>query len=229
MSRRAGRPVWIPPDLVGSCCATIWHSKGYDQGNAVMANRIVEKAWQWTERGRLPLIVDASSCTLGIAKEVRPYLSSDNLRKHAALTVIDSIVWAATELLPHLEMTRQIDSAVLHPTCSMRHLGDDGDLHTVAAACARDVRIPVYADCCGFAGDRGMLHRELTETATKREAEEVTAQPFDAHLSANRTCEIGMQHATGRPYRSVLIELERTTRPDAQLPKAPNRPPAGTR
>ena len=214
VSHRAGRPLWIPPDLVGSCCATIWHSKGYDEGNAVMANRIVEKAWEWTDHGRLPLIVDASSCTLGIAKEVRPYLSADNLRKHAALTVIDSIVWAATELLPHLEVTCQIDSAVLHPTCSMRHLGDDGDLHTVAAACARDVRIPVYADCCGFAGDRGMLHKELTETATRHEAEEVTAQSFDAHLSANRTCEIGMQHATGRPYRSVLIELERATRPN---------------
>jgi D-lactate dehydrogenase len=39
------------------------------------------------------------------------------------------------------------------------------------------------------------------------------ARGFDAHLSANRTCEIGMQHATGRPYHSVLIELERATRP----------------
>ena len=222
VSRQAGRPVWIPPDLVGSCCATIWHSKGYDQGNIVMANRIVERAWEWTDHGRLPLVVDASSCTLGIAKEIRPYLTAENLRRHSALRVVDSIVWAATELLPHLVITHRIDSAVLHPTCSMRHLGDDGDLHTVAAACAREVRIPVYAECCGFAGDRGMLHKELTEAATWHEAEEVTAQPFDAHLSANRTCEIGMQHATGRPYRSVLIELECCTRPDGPLGTEPN-------
>jgi D-lactate dehydrogenase len=40
----------------------------------------------------------------------------------------------------------------------------------------------------------------------------VGAREFDAYLSANRTCEIGMQHATGRPYHSVLIELERATR-----------------
>jgi D-lactate dehydrogenase len=94
----------------------------------------------------------------------------------------------------------------------MRHLGDDDDLRVVAAACARDVRIPVSAECCGFAGDRGMLHKELTETATMHEAAEVVAREFDAYLSANRTCEIGMQHATGRPYHSVLIELERATR-----------------
>jgi len=73
-----------------------------------------------------------------------------------------------------------------------------------------------------LAGDRGMLHKELTEAATWHEAEEVTARPFDAHLSANRTCEIGMQHATGRPYRSVLIELECCTRPNAPLGTEPN-------
>ncbi|NEE44822.1 FAD-binding oxidoreductase, partial [Streptomyces sp. SID8455] len=38
LSERAGKPVWIPGDVTGTCCATIWHSKGYDAGNRVMAN-----------------------------------------------------------------------------------------------------------------------------------------------------------------------------------------------
>ncbi|WP_327371162.1 FAD-binding and (Fe-S)-binding domain-containing protein [Streptomyces sp. NBC_01217] len=213
VSRRAGRPVWVPQNMAGSCCATIWHSKGYDDGNTVMANRIVEQAWEWTDGGRLPLIVDASSCTLGIGHEIRPYLTPENEEKHRALTIVDSIVWAATELLPHLKVTNRIDSAVLHPTCSMRHLGDVEELRAVAQFIAHDVSVPVYAECCGFAGDRGMLHKELTETATVHEAAEVTAGTFDAYLSANRTCEIGMQYVTGRPYQSVLLELERATRP----------------
>lgn len=213
VSRRAGRPVWIPSDMAGSCCATIWHSKGYDNGNTVMANRIVERAWEWTDGGRLPLIVDASSCTLGIGQEVTPYLTAENLRKHRALTVVDSVVWAATELLPHLEVTDPMDSAVLHPTCSMRHLKDVDQLQAVAEFIARDVQVPVYAECCGFAGDRGLLHKELTEAATAHEVAEVSSGTFDAYLSANRTCEIGMEHATGRPYQSVLLALERATRP----------------
>ena len=73
--------------------------------------------------------------------------------------------------------------------------------------------MPIYAECCGFAGDRGLLHKELTEAATTHEAAEVTSGTFDAYLSANRTCEIGMEHATGRPYQSVLLALERATRP----------------
>ncbi|WP_411110407.1 FAD-binding and (Fe-S)-binding domain-containing protein [Streptomyces sp. c-19] len=213
VSARAGRPVWIPDDVAGTCCATIWHSKGYERGNEVMANRIVEAAWGWTAGGTLPLVVDASSCTLGIAREVVPYLTEDNRALHAELTVLDSLVWAADELLPRLEVRRRVGSAVVHPTCSMRHLGDEEKLTELARACAEEVVVPADAGCCAFAGDRGMLHPELTAAATAREAAEVTARPFDAHLSANRMCEIGMDRATGRGYGSVLLALERATRP----------------
>ncbi|GGO41666.1 oxidoreductase [Streptomyces daqingensis] len=214
VSARAGRPVWIPDDVVGTCCATIWHSKGYEDGNTLMANRIVEAAWRWTDGGELPLVVDASSCTLGLGEEVVPYLTPANRKLHERLRVVDSVVWAAEELLPHLTVERRSGSAVLHPTCSQQHLGDTGQLRAVAEACAEEVVVPVDARCCGFAGDRGMLHKELTASATEREAAEVLSREFDAHLSANRMCEVGMDHATdGRGYRSVLLELERATRP----------------
>ncbi|MER5986305.1 FAD-binding and (Fe-S)-binding domain-containing protein [Streptomyces sp. NPDC001787] len=215
VSARAGKPVWIPEDVAGTCCSTIWHSKGYDAGNAVMANRIVEAAWGWTAGGKLPLVVDASSCTLGIAHEVVPYLTEDNLELHRELTVLDSLVWAADELLPELTVLRRTGSAVLHPTCSMEHLGDVAQLRTLAEACADEVVIPDDAGCCAFAGDRGMLHKELTASATAKEAAEVNSREYDAYLSANRMCEIGMDRATGRQYHSVLMELERATRPSA--------------
>ncbi|MET8727512.1 FAD-binding and (Fe-S)-binding domain-containing protein [Streptomyces parvus] len=213
VSGRAGKPVWIPEDVTGTCCATIWHSKGYDAGNRIMANRIVEAAWGWTAGGALPLVVDASSCTLGIAEEVVPYLTEDNRALHRELTVVDSLVWAAEELLPHLTVFRTAGSAVLHPTCSMEHLGDVGQLRALAEACAQEVVVPDDAGCCAFAGDRGMLHKELTDSATAKEAAEVGRRPYDAYLSANRMCEIGMERATGHPYRSALIELEHATRP----------------
>ncbi|MFG2594385.1 FAD-binding and (Fe-S)-binding domain-containing protein [Streptomyces sp. NPDC048462] len=213
VSARAGKPVWIPEDIAGTCCATIWHSKGYDTANAVMANRIVEAAWGWTAGGKLPLVVDASSCTLGIAHEVVPYLTEDNRALHRELNIVDSLVWAADELLPELTVLRRTGSAVLHPTCSMEHLGDVEHLRAVAQACAREVVVPDDAACCGFAGDRGMLHEELTASATAKEAAEVNTREYDTYLSANRMCEIGMDRATGRSYYSALIELERATRP----------------
>ncbi|MBA0052447.1 FAD-binding oxidoreductase [Streptomyces sp. AJS327] len=214
LSARAGRPVWIPDGVRGTCCATIWHSKGYAEGNAVMANRVVEAAWQWTDGGELPLVVDASSCTLGLAEEVVPSLTPANRKLHERLTIVDSLVWAADTLLPRLTVRRRTESAVLHPTCSMRHLGDVDALREVAGACAEEVTVPLDTRCCGFAGDRGMLHEELTASATRREAREVREGEFTAYLSANRMCEIGMDHATGGAgYRSVLLELEWATRP----------------
>ncbi|MGW2861093.1 FAD-binding and (Fe-S)-binding domain-containing protein [Streptomyces sp. NPDC001205] len=212
VSERAGHPVWIPDDVAGTCCATIWHSKGYARGNAVMANRIVEAAWGWTAGGRIPLVVDASSCTLGIAREVVPHLTEDNRELHRELTVVDSVVWAAS-LLPDLTILRTARSAVLHPTCSTRHLGDEAELRAVASACADEVVVPDAVRCCAFAGDRGMLHPELTASATSREAAEVRSRPYEAHLSANRMCEVGLERGTGRRYYSVILELERATRP----------------
>ena len=65
-----------------------------------------------------------------------------------------------------------------------------------------------------MAGDRGLLHPELVDAATRGRGRGGAASgSFDAHLSANRTCEIALEHATGRPYVSVVQLLEEVTRP----------------
>jgi D-lactate dehydrogenase len=78
---------------------------------------------------------------------------------------------------------------------------------------ANEVVTPAAAGCCGFAGDRGFLHTELTRSATAEEAEEVCARKFDAYLGSNRTCEIGLNLATGKDYESFVYLLEELTRP----------------
>jgi D-lactate dehydrogenase len=72
--------------------------------------------------------------------------------------------------------------------------------------------MPVEATCCGFAGDRGFLHPELVEAATAGEADEVRARHFDAHLCSNRTCEVGLERTTGRPWGSFVFLLEELSR-----------------
>ena len=85
-------------------------------------------------------------------------------------------------------------------------------LQRVAEALAADVYVPPSAYCCGCAGDRGMLHPELTAAATAPEAAEVTPRTFDAYVSSNRTCEIGLQQGIGRPYRSLVQLVEEQLR-----------------
>jgi D-lactate dehydrogenase len=78
---------------------------------------------------------------------------------------------------------------------------------------AEEAITPVSAECCGFAGDRGFLHPELTRSATADEAKDVRARRFDVYLGSNRTCEIGLNLATGEDYVSFVYLLEELTRP----------------
>jgi D-lactate dehydrogenase len=213
VSARAGLPLWIPGDVAGTCCATVWHSKGYAEGNRFMAERTADRFWAWSDGGRLPIIIDATSCTLGAGRELLPYLDDTRRSRHESLTIRDSLSWAAAYLLPQLQVRQKVPSASVHSTCSMQHLGVSDDLLTLAEAVAELVHVPAAMTCCAYAGDRGMLHPELTASATAREAEQVTAARCSTHLSANRTCEVGMEQATGSVYESVIFALEEATRP----------------
>ena len=85
-------------------------------------------------------------------------------------------------------------------------------LRALADALAEDVYVAPSATCCGFAGDRGISHPELTAAATADQAAELAGRDFDAHLSSNRTCEIGLSRATGAEYESFVFLLEELTR-----------------
>ena len=212
VSQRAGYPLHIPLDVVGNCCATIWHSKGYNTGNILMANRVVESMWRWSREGTLPIVCDASSCTLGLKQEVLDYLTHENRERHRRLQIYDSITWTDEKLLPHLTIKRKARTATAHPTCSMHTLGVDANLRKIANALAEKPFFPLTATCCAFAGDRGLLHEELTRSATREEAGEVMREDRELYLCANRTCEVGMEHATQAPYESFLFALEEFTR-----------------
>ena len=54
------------------------------------------------------------------------------------------------------------------PSCSAQHLGLAKKLHAIAAALADEAVVPAAAACCGFAGDRGFLHPELTAVGDRR-------------------------------------------------------------
>jgi len=213
VSERAGRPVWIPPDVTGTCCSTPFGSKGYADAHAFKANETIERLWTWTDGGALPVVMDATSCTLGLRDPGEGVLAEANAERHDSIEVIDSVEWVLERLLPELEVTGPFDSVAVHPTCSGRRLGLDRPLEKAVAAIADEVVVAAGAGCCGFAGDRGMLHPELTATATAEEAAELSVRPTARAASSNRTCEIGMERATGRAWDSVVSLVEEATRP----------------
>jgi len=203
---RAGVRVIVPDGIEAMCCSTPWTSKGYTAGRDVMADRVVAAVREATDGGRLPVVSDAASCTEGFA----------HIFDDAGIPVRteDAVAFVSRVVLPALgEVTPVVDSLVLHPTCSSTQMGLNPDLQRVADAVATTTTTPDAWGCCAFAGDRGMLHPELTASATAAEAAEVFTIGAEAHASCNRTCEIGMTRATGKDYRHVLELLEEATRP----------------
>jgi len=214
LSRRAGKPLWIPPDVAGLCCSTPWKSKGYGQGHKFMAQAVADALWRWSEGGALPIVVDAASCSLGLKEDIATQLEGARKEQYESLKIIDSIAWCR-ELLPNLRISRTLRRVAVHPTCSTTHLGLAGALKQIASHLADDVEVPIGTTCCGTAGDRGLLHPELVVSATREVKAVLDARPADAYLSANRTCEMGLRHATGRPYESFIYLLEELSRPEA--------------
>jgi D-lactate dehydrogenase len=199
LSERAGLPLWIPPDVAGVCCGVPWSSKGFADGHEVMATRAGEALGRWSDGGRLPVVVDATSCTQA-------------LRGVDGVEVLDSIEWVADRLLGRVQVGRTFPAVAVHSTCAAMHLGLTGKLASVVAACADDVVVPAAGGCCGMAGDRGWLHPELPASALRDVAGELDGYALDACVSSNRTCEIALHEVTGRAYVSFVQLLEELTR-----------------
>jgi D-lactate dehydrogenase len=209
LCERAGITLLVPEGIDGLCCGTPWSSKGLAAGQETMRARTLAALRAATRDGELPVICDASSCTEGLLATIA---SEQPVPGRAPLRVVDAVQFAAERILPQLPGYEKLESLALHPTCSSTRLGLNASLTAVAGAGAGRVEVPENWGCCAFAGDRGMLHPELTASATRKQAAEVVAMGATAHASCNRTCELGMTRATGSEYQHVLELLEERTR-----------------
>ena len=113
----------------------------------------------------------------------------------------------------------------LHKQVGLRGpLGETGTAWIVVAfaaslddalvACLREVIYWLPA-AAGITGPETPPHRRLLahHQTHRRAGGGLDETPAQAYLSANRTCEMGLRQATGRPYESFVFLLEELTRP----------------
>ncbi|MEA3287874.1 MAG: FAD-binding and (Fe-S)-binding domain-containing protein [Candidatus Marinimicrobia bacterium] len=202
--QEAGIHPIYPAHLEELCCGTPYSSKGFTKAYKLMAENTTRSLWKTSREGTLSIVVDTSPCTYKM-QHYDSILEGDYLEQWKSLKIIDIIEYLNDTLIPRLEFKEQIDKIVLHPTCSTRKMGLEDKMHSVACACAQEAIIPEDVGCCGFAGDRGFLVPELTESATRREAAEVKSmEGVHGHYSTSRTCEMGMANATDETYSSLV-------------------------
>lgn len=207
VSGKAGLGIHIPEDVAGFCCGQIFSSKGYNKAFEYTANKTIGIIWKWTKGGRLPVVLDISSCTHTL-QSCRSVLSAENKEKFDALKIIDSVEYIADYLLPKIQLSKKKEKVVLHPVCSLYKMGLEAKFIKIAESLANEVKVPVHAGCCGMAGDRGFIVPELTQSATAMEAGEVCQQEYDGYYSSAKTCEMAMSEAVGKNYESIIYMLD---------------------
>lgn len=186
-------------DVADLCCGAPWRAKGMRDGYTVMRDKVRERL---AGAGSPPIVTDAASCTSALREMTRDL----------DVQILDVVAFAQDQLLPRLTVTTPVPSLALHPTCGSSRLGINDALLSIGRFVSDDVVVPDSWGCCGFAGDRGMLHPELPAAATAEMAEELAGREFTAYASLNRTCEIAMSKATGKTYVHILEVLDRATR-----------------
>jgi D-lactate dehydrogenase len=203
--RWAGFGVRLPERASDLCCGMAFSSKGYAAAARRAAENTAEALWRATSGGRLTVVTDASPCAGTLAEAVAAVLRE----KQREIRMLDFPAFWARAVLPELKAPpRRPGTAILHPTCTLLKAGGLEDLLSVARTHCERVELPLAAECCGFAGDKGFLLPELTASATAGEAAEVReliARDASAQCySTCRTCEIGMTRAVGRSYRPLV-------------------------
>ncbi len=191
--KKAGLTAFIPNGIASTCCGTPWKSKGMSSGGVAIDHTNLELLTKLKQLN-LPIVTDSPSCADGF------------IRSFQGNRVLDSTEFIASHVINRLEI-KKVSTVVVHPTCSSAKLDENSALIAVAGAIADQVIVPPNWGCCGFAGDRGLLIPELTESATREEAAYVKSVDADLYISNNRTCEMAMTTAVGSEYVSVIKAL----------------------
>jgi D-lactate dehydrogenase len=204
---KTGISVIIPKNTSGSCCSQIFSSKGFRDAYIFTANDIVERLWVNSLEGKLPIIIDVSSCAYTL-HNIRPVLEEQNKRRFDRLMILDSVDFLHDMVLPLAKANRRKSDIVLHPVCSLEKMKTEHKLVKIAGHFAHKVTVPKYAGCCGMAGDRGFLYPELTASATSHEAGEVRGKGYDGYYSSTKTCEMALSEAVKKNYESILYLVD---------------------
>lgn len=204
IAQLSGYSLIIPSGFENSCCGMPYSSKGYREANIKMLELTITLLYKTSNGGKLPILIDTSPCTHQLINPASQ-INEKVRKKWEKLSFID--------ILPFLKMCiDEIDlpplnkSVILHPTCSTIKMDQSHIFTALSNQCAAQSILPDNVGCCGFAGDRGLLFPELTEGATKMEAQDIRGLKFDiSGYSSSRTCEVAMMSATHRNYESIGI------------------------
>ena len=201
LMRKAGVEPVYPENLSGLCCGMPFASKGFERQGAAKQEELRRALSLASRDGLHPVLVDTSPCLFRL--------------KESALFAADFPIYEPAEFIlkvlrPGLAFRKSAGRVALHSPCSSRKMGLDGALRQLAELCAESVVVPDSVGCCGFAGDRGFSHPELTASALGPLKADLPSSCSRGY-STSKTCEIGLSLHADIPYESIAYLVDECT------------------
>jgi len=197
---KAGWGVVFPPEVDSLCCGLAFDSKGFREAGDAKSAELERALLEASRGGELPVLCDTSPCLQRMRKGMDP-----------RLVLLDPVELVHAHLMDRLRFERRPGKVAVHVTCSATRMGLAERTRAVAQACAEIVVVPPGVGCCGFAGDRGFSHPELNAGALAQLQAGLAG--CTEGYSTSRTCEIGLSLHGEIPYRSIMVLVDRCTRP----------------
>ncbi len=196
--QKAGVEVIVPNKLNSQCCGQPFESKGYPKHGKNKSDELEGLLLEASNNGEYPVLCDTSPCTYNMVENM-----SDKLN------IYEPVGFVVEHLQDKLTFNPVNRKIAIHSTCTNKKMGLDGKLKQLASRCATEVVAPLHTDCCGFAGDRGLLFPELNEGALMFLKDQVDS--CEEAYSTSRMCEVGLAHHSGLDYKSILYLVDEAT------------------
>ncbi|RMD51583.1 MAG: FAD-binding oxidoreductase [Ignavibacteria bacterium] len=191
----AGYEVIFPAKQNELCCGMPFSSKGYFKQADYKSTELLDSLLNASDNGKYPIVFDTSPCT----KRVKEFLNN----RTENLSLFDSVEFINRHVLDKLQIKKIEKPVIIHPVCSLEHMGLTNDLIQIAERCSAKVIVPEDVSCCGFAGDRGFTYPELNASALKNLKRHVHNNNLNGY-STSTTCEIGLREHSGIEYKSII-------------------------
>jgi D-lactate dehydrogenase len=158
--RAAGYSPFTPKELRGACCGMPFHSKGFAEAGHQAQQRTRHLLERFSGGATIPIVCETSPCARELALSCAPLIVEDLLAFLARVS-------------DRLSFQKR-GTAILHPVCSTIKSGLLESQQRLVSAAAHCL-VPASWNCCGMAGDRGLLLPSLPKYATEIELGEIRA------------------------------------------------------
>ena len=218
VARRAGFTPYLPSAAKGLCCSQIVRPHGFPDAQQLMANRVVEAMFDWSDGGRLPIMCDITSCARTLLHEMETEMWGDrraaadrhNTAKYKKLRILDIAEWLHDDALPRLDVTSPRDrSSCIRPARASRWGSTQRSPRSAKPARARARRRLPQAAAARAATADSVIPRD--GVGLRDEKAEFAGRSFDGAYSFAKSCEIVLSDNLPFAYESIVYLVDETT------------------